>query len=51
MFLLLLGAYKLNVCYGPFWKIAPTPELPLRRHNGLLTCIPGLEGTSVITLP
>jgi hypothetical protein len=56
--LLFVAAYKFNVCYGPFSKTAaPPPALPkptqllLRRHNDLRTCIPGLEGTSVMRSP
>jgi hypothetical protein len=56
-FLLFLGAYKLNVCCGTFSKIAASPlprlpkptQLPLRRHHGLRTCIPSIEGTLFIS--
>jgi hypothetical protein len=49
--LLFLGAYKFNVCYGPFQKKLPyrfdqATQLLLTKHHGLRTCIPGLEGSS-----
>jgi hypothetical protein len=55
-FLLFLGTYKFNASYGTFSKIAaPSPGLPdptqllLRRYHGLRACIPGLQGTLVLT--
>jgi hypothetical protein len=41
-FLLFLRAYKFNVCYGP--RLPKPTQLLLRRHHGLHTCIPSLEG-------
>lgn len=48
----LFGAYKFNVCYrysskitAPWPQVAQANQLLLRRHHGLHTCIPGLEGT------
>jgi hypothetical protein len=41
-----------------FWKLLPLPpglpkptQLLLRRHHGLRTCIPGLEGTLAAYIP
>jgi hypothetical protein len=55
-FSLFLEAYKFNVCYGSFLKIAPPSRFPkptqffLRRHRDLRIYIPDLEGALIVTV-